>query len=140
MYYCVKFRLHIVAPPNAWGSWFEEICVYPTRECFHISHSFIGQWLFFFWWFVCLKWYYFINSSIKKYPLLPHPTLGVMVWTNVNLHYLRMIHSSDSLSGHYFFGKENFILCIPLKHFNRTLPEDATYQSEFSFSCNFYRY
>lgn len=101
MYYCVKFRPHIVAPPYAWGSWFEEICVYPTRECFHISYSFIGQWFFFLEGggvFVCLfkavllyKFFY-----LKKYPLWAYPTLGVTVWTNFNLHYLRMIHSSDS--------------------------------------------
>ena len=106
IYSYVKLRPPIVAPPYPRGSWFSQRWIYTTWSCFHTSLSFPG-------WLVSEKKIFkdLLNIFLCK-TSIPHcsPTLppGVMLFTTLNLHYLRMHPQKCQLSWLISFWEEDF--------------------------------
>lgn len=74
----------IVAPHYAWESWwFKQTKIYNTRGFFHSSYNFSGL-PFFKKTFLCI---YLCKNSTT----IVTPPSGILIWTIVNLHYLRII-------------------------------------------------
>jgi hypothetical protein len=102
----VKFGSAILAPSLPWGSWFEQIWIYTTWGWFHMSVIFPGPVVLekkifkeFSYIFLCKTWVGHFGPTLAP---------GVMIWTNLNLHYLRMIPHECHLSWPSGSGEEDF--------------------------------
>lgn len=77
------------------GSWFEQTKIYIIWVCFHASFSFSGQYDFEK---KILKRFIYIFLCTKVYPYYGPTYLAIIIWTNLNLPYLRMISHKFKIS------------------------------------------
>ena len=89
IYSFVKLDPPLVAPPLPREPWFEQTWIYTTWGCLNTSLSFSGRIVF------EKKIFKELLCILLCKTLIRHcgPTLppGTMIWTNLNLHYLRML-------------------------------------------------
>ena len=105
----------IVAPPYPQGPWFEQTWIYIIWGWLPANLSFLGHIVFekkifkdFLYIFLCKTW------SPNCGPTLPP---GTMIWTNLYLHYMRMLPLKVELFWHNSFWEEyfeRFSLNIPM--------------------------